>query len=71
MSQDGWKALQAELKASPPAALKELKPAQQRALAKAIRDVRHRQAAELAAAGDDALQHIPRMLRVPIRRMFG
>ena len=71
MSQDGWKALQAELKTPPPAALKELKAKELRALAEAIRDARHRQAAELAAAGDDALQHIPRMLRVPIRRMFG
>jgi hypothetical protein len=71
MSQDGLKALQAELRGPPPAALSELSPDQLRSLAKAIRDARHRQAAELSAAGDDALKHIPKMLRVPVRRMFG
>jgi hypothetical protein len=71
MSQDGLRALQEELKASPPAALAELTPAQLRSLARAVREARHRQAGELAAASEQALQHIPRMLRAPIRRMFG
>jgi hypothetical protein len=40
-------------------------------LATAISDARHRQSAELAAAGDAALSHIPRLLRVPLRKVIG
>ncbi len=55
MSQDGLTALEAELGAKPPGGLAQLTAEQQRALAQAIRDGRHRQAAELTAAGDQAL----------------
>lgn len=64
------RALEGELRAKPPAGLSRLEPAALRDLAQAITDARHRQAAELAAAGDQALRHIPRLLRGPIRRMF-
>lgn len=40
-------------------------------LAAAIRDARRRQAAQLASAGEEALRYIPRLLRAPIRKMFG
>ena len=71
MSQDGLTALEAELGAKPPGDLAQLTAEQQRALARAIRDARHRQAAPLTAAGDQALQHIPKLLRVPIRKVLG
>jgi hypothetical protein len=71
MSQDGFKALAAELRAIPPAGLARLSDEQLSELARAVRDARHRQAAELAAAGDRALGHIPRLLRLPIRKILG
>ena len=40
-------------------------------LAEAIGDARHRQAAELHAAGEKAFGHIPRLLRGPIRKVMG
>jgi hypothetical protein len=63
-------AIERELAASPPAALGRLSPEQRDDLAAAIRDAKRRQAAALAAAGDQALGLIPRLLRGPIRRLF-
>jgi hypothetical protein len=40
-------------------------------LSEAVRAARQRQAAELAAAGDKALALVPRLLRGPVRKMFG
>ncbi len=71
MSQDGLKALEAELRAAPPRGLAELSAEQLTALAQAVADARHRQAAELAAAGEHALDHIPKLLRIPIRKVLG
>ena len=71
MSQDGLNELAAELRAAPPAGLAALDDEQLRDLAAAVREARHRQAAELAAAGNQALSHIPRVLRIPIRRVLG
>jgi hypothetical protein len=42
-----------------------------RDLASAIVDERHRQAAALAAAGDQALGQLPRVLRIPIKKLLG
>jgi hypothetical protein len=39
-------------------------------LAKAVHDVRRRQARELQEASEHALGHIPRLLRGPVRRLF-
>ena len=40
-------------------------------LADAVAAARRRQAAEIAAAGDKALAHVPRLLRVAIRKVAG
>jgi hypothetical protein len=66
----GWRALEAELRAPAPQALKALNEVQLQDLAVAVRDARRRQAAELTAAGEKALGHIPRLLRAPVRRVL-
>jgi hypothetical protein len=71
MSDDGLHALEAELRASAPKGLRGLTEADLRDLAGAVAAARHRQAAELQAAGDQALRHIPRLLRGPIRKVLG
>jgi hypothetical protein len=63
-------AIERELAASPPAGTSRLTSQQQDDLAGAIRDAKDRQAAALAAAGEQALWLIPRVLRGPIRRLF-
>ncbi len=63
-------AIERELAASPPAGVGRLTPDQQDDLAQAIRDAKHRQAAALATAGEQALGLIPRILRGPVRRLF-
>ena len=40
-------------------------------LADAVRAARRRQSAELRRALDGALQYIPRLLRGPVRKVFG
>lgn len=70
MAGKGWRALEAELRAPAPQGLKALSDIQLQDLAVAIRDARHRQAAELTAAGEKALGHIPRLLRAPVRRVL-
>ncbi len=71
MSRDGLNALAAELRDTPPSSLSALTEDQLRDLTGAVRDARHRQAGELAAAGDQALSHIPKLLRIPVRRVLG
>jgi hypothetical protein len=71
MPRDGLKALGQELRATPPAGLAALDDAQLRDLTEAVRDARHRQAAELKTAGDQALSHIPKLLRIPVRKVLG
>lgn len=63
-------AVERELAASPPSGLGRLTPEQRDDLAGAIREAKRRQAAALAAAGEQALALIPRLLRRPIRRLF-
>lgn len=67
----GIQALEAQLQGPVPGALHDLDDRHLRDLADAIREARHRQAAELQAAGDQALRHIPRLLRMPIRKVLG
>ena len=69
MATKGIEALEAQLRA--PAGIRGLDDAHLLDLAEAIGEARRRQAAELAAAGDEALSHIPRLLRVPVRKAFG
>ena len=47
-----------------------LTEAQREDLANAIRDARHRQAAALAEAGENAFGQLPRLVRGPIRKLF-
>jgi hypothetical protein len=70
MPEDGLKALEAQLGATAPIGIAQLSTDQLRALSDAVTDARRRQAAELAAASEQALQHIPKLLRLPIRKMF-
>lgn len=67
----GLSALEAQLRGPAPAGVKRLTESQLQVLAEAIRDARHRQGAELAAAGDKALALVPRILRGPVRRVLG
>lgn len=63
--------LRSQLRAKPPTALSALSDEELADLNGAIKEARHRQAAELQAAGERAFGHIPRLLRGPIRKVMG
>jgi len=63
-------ALEKELRARPPEGLRQLDAAALDDLAAAVAAARRRQAVELQAAGEQALRHIPRVLRGPVLRIF-
>jgi hypothetical protein len=71
MSTDRLKALDEQLGAPAPRSLAALTDAQVRDLADSVRAARHRQTAELAAGGEQALRHIPKLLRGPVRKVVG
>jgi hypothetical protein len=72
MRDDGANALAEELRAAPPAGLiAALEDAELRALTDAIRDARQRQSAALRAAGDQALDRLPRLIRGPVKKIVG
>jgi hypothetical protein len=71
VAEDGFQALATQLRDEPPASLAKLDQAQLIDLADAVRDARRRQSQELAAAGDKAFGHIPRLLRGPMRKLLG
>jgi hypothetical protein len=71
MSTDALDGLAAQLRAAPPESLAQLDDAHLRDLAEAIAGARRRQAAELEAAGEKAFNHIPWLLRGPIKKLFG
>lgn len=71
MARNGIQALEAQLQGPVPTGLHALDDRALRDLADAVREARHRQAAELQAAGDQALKHIPRLLRIPLRKALG
>ncbi len=71
MANKGIQALEAQLQGPVPGALHDLDDRHLCDLAEAVREARHRQAAELEAAGDQALRHIPRLLRIPLRKALG
>lgn len=71
MSTEGFTRLSAELRATPPAGLQRLDEDQLHDLADAVRDMCRREGAELEAAGEQALSHIPRLLRGPVRKVVG
>jgi hypothetical protein len=71
MADDGARTLAAQLGAKPPAGIAGLDAEHLRDLAEAVHEARRMQAAELAAASERAYGQIPRLLRGPIRRIFG
>jgi hypothetical protein len=70
MPDDAIQELARQLRATPPNGLQVLSPDELRDLAGAVRDARHRQAAALEAAGEQAFQQIPKLLRGPIRKLL-
>ena len=65
-------ALRAELGAPPPKGLAaQLSDEESERLATTIHAAREHQRAALAQAGEAAFNHIPRLLRGPIRRLVG
>jgi hypothetical protein len=66
----GREALQKQLRAEPPAGLT-LPDDEMQELADLIRGARAAQGAELQASLLGALDHIPRPLRGPVRKVFG
>jgi hypothetical protein len=70
-AEEAFEALRTQLGAELPDGLRRLDGEQLAHLDAAVREARHRQAEALAAAGERALRHVPRLLRGPIRRITG
>jgi hypothetical protein len=70
MTPDAKRELRAELGAAPPKGLDALSDEQVADLAGALRTSRERQSAALEEAMEDALRHVPRLLRGPVRKMM-
>lgn len=62
--------LKRELGGAAPAVLAELGAAEQARLAATLKAAKQRQQKHLGEAIDEALRHIPALLRGPIRRLF-
>jgi len=71
MAETGSDALRRALGGRAPEGLQSLTGDERAHLAEAVSDARRRQARALAQGGERALQHIPRLLRGPIRRLAG
>lgn len=71
MPDDALDALRAQLGGTAPDGCRQLSAEELGDLAGAIRTARHRQAKALAAAGERALGHVPRLLRGPVRKIVG
>lgn len=69
--EEALRALESQLRSRPPKGLRSLSEDELGQLTDALREARHRQAAELHAAGERAFDHIPRLLRGPIRKVMG
>lgn len=67
----GRDALEAELGGRTPPPLTGLDDEHFHDLANAVATARRRQAREIAEAGDQALSHMPKLLRVAIRKVTG
>lgn len=70
-SGDAFAELAAALSDEPPASLRDAAPAAIATLAAAVRQAHEHQEAELVAATDRAFEHIPRLLRGPVKRLLG
>ena len=71
MDNDGLASLTHQLRDSPPAAVGALADQHLSHLAGALRTARHRQAEQVRAASDQALDRIPRLLRGPVKKIVG
>jgi hypothetical protein len=71
VAEDGRRALEAQLRAPVPDGLRTLTDDELHQLAEAITDAQLHQANALEVAGEQALRHIPRLLRGPIRKALG
>jgi hypothetical protein len=71
MADTGSAALRRALDGPVPKGLRSLSDDELAHLAQAIDEARRRQARALASGGETALQHVPRLLRGPIRRVTG
>ena len=72
MHGDGLGALRDELGAPPPAGIVAgLSDTELRTLAEAIHSARSRQSAALREAGDQALDRLPMLVRVAVRKLIG
>jgi hypothetical protein len=71
MAQEALSQLREQLTGDVPEGVSKLADAELRDLAHAIRDARHREGEALAAAGERALERVPRLLRGPIRKVVG
>ena len=71
MGEDALSALEAQLRTRAPSGIAGLESDHLMHLADSVQAARRRQAAELAAAGEQALGHVPRLLRGPIRKIVG
>jgi hypothetical protein len=71
VADDALNGLERELRAPIPAGLRQLGDSELRDLTSAIADEQHRHAAALTAAGDQALGQLPRMIRIPLRKLLG
>lgn len=67
----GRQALERELRGAAPRGVAALDSDALHDLASAVADARRRQAAEIAAAGERALSHLPALLRVAVRKVAG
>ena len=71
MEKSGAGLLANQLRAAPSEAVTGLPDEYQAHLGGAIRTARHRQAEQLARASEQALEHVPRLLRGPLRKIVG
>ena len=71
MAETGSAALRRALGGPAPKGLRALSDDELAHLAHAVDQARRRQARALATGGERALQHVPRLLRAPIRRLTG
>lgn len=60
-----------ELRGPVPPEIARLAPGDLEHLAGLIAQARHRQASEIAAAGERGLSYVPRLLRGPLRKALG
>lgn len=71
MQSDGLTPLTEQLRDSPSPIVADLADEHLMHLAGAIRAARKRQALQLQAASEKALDHIPKLLRGPVRKIVG